>query len=260
MPSIDSDASDVIQSLQSLPPLSESEAVQKAARGLVDAVRASAGGRHLDAQTYGGTLEELGRMRGQALAHPLLAGGTGQGAWVRLADGRRILDMVSGLGPYVFGHDDQDLLETAAIAAAADVAFQSHVLPGLEYARLCKALLTHSGPRLEHVWLALSGSMANENAWKMILQHHAPADRVLVFERAFHDRTLAMAELTDRPEYREGLPIRDNVHRVPFFDPSDPHSTARSLKAIDDALESHSGQIAAMCFELVQGEGGFHHG
>jgi 4-aminobutyrate aminotransferase-like enzyme len=51
--------------------------------------------------------------------------------------------------------------------------------------------------------------------------------------------------------------MRGNVHRVPFYDPEDPSSTQRSLAAIDRALESHPGRIAAMCFELVQGEGGY---
>jgi len=196
-------------------------------------------------------------MRGLPMVFPLLAGGAGEGAWVQLADGRRILDMVSGIGPYVFGHDDQDLLETAAIAAAADVAFQGHILPGLEYYRLSQALLRHAGARLEHVWLSLSGSMANENAWKMILQRHAPADHVLAFEHAFHGRTLAMSELTDRPEYREGLPIRNNVHRIPFYDPADPDSTQKSVDEVDRVIAQNPGRIAAMCFELIQGEGGF---
>jgi acetylornithine/N-succinyldiaminopimelate aminotransferase len=241
----------------SLPALGESEAVRQAARALVDTVRREAGERSLGAEAYRTVLDHLGQMRGQPLAHPLLSAGCGRGARVRLADGREVIDMVSGIGPYVFGHDDQDLLETAAIAAAADVAFQGHVLPGLEYEGLTRRLLRHAGPRLEHVWLALSGSMANENAWKMILQRHAPADHVLVFERAFHGRTLAMAELTDRPEYREGLPLRANVHRIPFYDPEDPNSTRRSLTAIDSVLAMQPGRIAAMCFELVQGEGGF---
>jgi 4-aminobutyrate aminotransferase-like enzyme len=51
--------------------------------------------------------------------------------------------------------------------------------------------------------------------------------------------------------------MRGTVHRVPFYDASDPCSTERSLEAIDRALESHPGRIAAMCFEIVQGEGGF---
>ncbi len=240
-----------------LPPLHQDEAVRAAARALVEAVRQAGRDRKLSATDYQERLQALGTMRAAPMAYPLLAGGAGKGARVQLADGREILDLVSGIGPYVFGHDDQDGLEVASIAAAADVAYQGHVLPGLEYDRLSRVLLKHSGTRLEHVWLALSGSMANENAWKMILQRRAPADQVLVFEHAFHGRTLAMSELTDRPEYREGLPLHHNVHRIPFYDPGDPESTQKSVSSIEAALAANSGRIAAMCFELVQGEGGF---
>jgi 4-aminobutyrate aminotransferase-like enzyme len=100
--------------------------------------------------------------------------------------------------------------------------------------------------------------MANENALKIILQKHAPADRVVVFERAFAGRTLAMSEISDRPGFREGLPLRGNVLHVPFHDPRDKHSTRRTLDALDAHLARHPGQIATMLFELVQGEGGFH--
>jgi len=100
--------------------------VREAARSLVNAVRRSSRARALDPADYTAALERLGTMRGQPLAHPLLAAGAGDGARVQLADGRRVLDLVCGIGPYVFGHDDQDLLETAA--AAADVAYQGHVM------------------------------------------------------------------------------------------------------------------------------------
>ncbi|MCA9505356.1 MAG: aminotransferase class III-fold pyridoxal phosphate-dependent enzyme [Myxococcales bacterium] len=240
-----------------LPPLDAEPAVREAARALVEAVRQAAGRRALSAESYAAALETLGRVRGQPLALPLLASGDGSGARVRLADGRPVLDLVSGIGPYVFGHGDPDLLETAVVAAASDVVFQGHVLPGPEYARLAESLARHAGPRLETVWLSLSGSMANENAWKTILQKRAPADEVLAFEHAFHGRTLAMAALTDRPEYREGLPVRETVHRVPFHDPTDPHSTQKSVDSVERALAARPGRIAAMCFELVQGEGGF---
>ncbi len=147
--------SDILPSLAHTSPQ-----VRDAARALVAAVREAGRDRSLSTPSYENMLASLGALRGQPLALPLLAGGAGEGAFVQLADGRRVLDLVSGIGPYVFGHDDQDLLETAAIAAAADVAFQGHVLPGPEYARLTEALVRHAGQRLEHVWLALSGSMA----------------------------------------------------------------------------------------------------
>jgi len=66
-----------------------------------------------------------------------------------------------------------------------------------------------------------------------------------------------MTELTDRPAYRDGLPQRGKVLHVPFYDPSDSLSTLRSLAVLDEHLQRYPGQIATMCFELIQGEGGF---
>jgi acetylornithine aminotransferase len=142
------------------------------------------------------------------------------------------------------------------VAAAGDTVFQGNLTPGPELLRLSRALLRHTGPRLRHAWLSVSGAMANENALKMVLQKHHPADRVVTFENGFAGRTLALAELTDKPGFRDGLPLRGGVDHVPFYDPCDPDSTARSLAALDAHLRRHPGRIAAMLFELVQGEGG----
>ena len=140
-----------------------------------------------------------------------------------------MLDLVSGIGPYVFGHDDQDLLETAAVAAASDVAYQGHVLPGPEYYRLSERLLRHAGERLAHVWLSLSGSMANENALKLILQRRAPADRLLAFDRAFHGRTLAMA-------IPGAVALRSGLHAMQAFVAWD-GDAERTAAIIEAALE-----------------------
>jgi 4-aminobutyrate aminotransferase-like enzyme len=43
---------------------------------------------------------------------------------------------------------------------------------------------------MKHVWLALSGAVANENALKMIFQKHAPADKIVVFKGGFDPTTL----------------------------------------------------------------------
>ncbi len=70
-------------------------------------------------------------------------------------------------------------------------------------------------------------------------------------------RTRALSEITDKPAFRQGLPLRGNVLQVPFFDADDPDSTARSVAALDAHLDRYPGQVAAMIFEIVQGEGGF---
>jgi 4-aminobutyrate aminotransferase-like enzyme len=232
--------------------------VREAAQALVEAVAEEAQELSLDPKAYQRAVREIERLRGRPLAMPALSGGSGRGARVRLADGRTLLDFASGIGVYGFGHSDRDLLETAVVAAAGDSVFQGHLLPGAEYLRLSKALLRHTGRRVRHAWLSVSGAMANENALKIVLQKHAPADRIVAFEHGFAGRTLALSEISDKPNFREGLPLRGAVLYVPFFDAADPDSTARSLAALDAHLARYRGRVAAMLFELVQGEGGIH--
>jgi acetylornithine aminotransferase len=233
-------------------------AVRAAARALIAAVAEQTGELALSPKAYARALRELERRRGRPLVFPALLGGQGRGARVRLADGTWKLDFVGGIGVYGFGHSDPDLLETAVVAAAADTVFQGHLYPGPEYLRLSRALLRHAGKKLAHCWLSVSGAIANENALKIVLQKHSPADRIVVFERGFAGRTLSLAELTDKPSFREGLPLRGNVLHVPFYDAADADSTQKSVAALDAHLARFPGRIAAMLFELVQGEGGFH--
>jgi acetylornithine aminotransferase len=210
----------------------------------------------LSAVAYARALRALGRQRGRPLALPILLGSPAEGAFVRLADGRRVLDWIGGIGVYAFGHGDADLLETAAQSAASAPVFQGHLLPGLEQLRLGRLLLEHASPRLRHVWLSLSGAIANENALKLIWQKHAPADRIVAFAHGFAGRTTTLAEITDKPAFREGLPLRGVALHVPFFDPGARDPVAKTLAALDAHLAHHPGQVAAMLFELVQGEGG----
>jgi len=230
--------------------------VREAAQALLEAVVEEAGNRTLTPEQYARSLGELGSRRGRGLYFPALLGVGGGGARVRLADGTVKLDFIGGIGVYGFGHADPDLLETAVVAAAADSVFQGHLAPGPESLRLSRALLRHTGRRIRHAWLSVTGADANENALKMIFQKHHPADRIVAFEGAFAGRTLAMAEITDNPAYREGLPSRPATLYVPFYDPDDPDSARRSIECLEAHLARHRGRVAGMLFELVQGEAG----
>jgi 4-aminobutyrate aminotransferase-like enzyme len=237
--------------------LLESSRVREAARELIAAVAEEASQRELSPNAYERALKEVARLRGRPLFFPAISGGTGRGARVRMADGTTKLDFISGIGVYGFGHSDQDLLETAVVAAAGDSVFQGHLFPGGEYIGLSKALLRHAGSRLKHAWLSVSGAMANENALKLIFQKRAPADHIIVFEKNFAGRSLALAEITDKPAFRDGLPVSGKVLYVPFYDECDSASTEQSLAVLESHLARHPGRIAGMGFELVQGEGGF---
>jgi acetylornithine aminotransferase len=237
--------------------LLDSPGVREAAQALVEAVRAATTETGLSPKAYQRALREVARLRGRPLAVPALVAPAGRGARVQLADGRTLLDFVNGIGTYLFGHSDADLLETAVVAAAGDSVFQGHLAPAAEYPRLLAALLRHTGPHIKHGWLSISGAIANENALKLVYQNHAPADRIVAFERNFAGRTLALAEITDKAAYREGLPLAGRVLYVPFYDERNP-DPQRTLRALDAHLARYPGRIAGMLFELVQGEGGYH--
>jgi len=124
---------------------------------------------------------------------------------------------------------------------------------------LTKLLIETSG--MDHCFLTSTGAMANENAFKICMQKRGGASRILAFERCFLGRTITMSQVTDKPQFREGLPLTQPVDYIPFYDADNPEeSTKKALDALRKALERYPGQHCAMSFELIQGEGGFNVG
>lgn len=210
-----------------------------------------------DADLYAEHLKRIAQLRGRPLFFPYIGSGVGRGAKVLTADGRWLLDFAIGIGVHFFGHSHPDLVRTALTAAASDIVMQGNLQANAEYGALLDILLSHSAPQLAHGWLSLSGTEANENALKLIRYHHQPARDLIAFRRCFHGRTTTMAEVTDRPDYRKGQPVRERVFYLPFYDPDDPGSSQRTLITLREILDHYSGTIAACVFELVQGESGF---
>lgn len=213
---------------------------------------------------YEEAIKEFSELRGAALFYPYLGSGLGNGALVELADGSVKYDFISGIGVHHFGHSHPHLVEAQLNAALRDTVMQGNLQQNLESAALARTLVAASarfGARLEHCFFSTSGAMANENALKVIFQKKNPADRILAFEGCFAGRTLALCNVTDKAAYREGLPSLLHVDYVPFFDPARPvESTDRAVERLQGHLKRYPGQHAAMCMELVLGEGGFYPG
>jgi len=115
------------------------------------------------------------------------------------------------------------------------------------------------GARLAHGFLTTSGAMANENALKLVFHKRAPANRILAFKGCFCGRTLALSRITDKPQFRPGLPRTLSVDYVPFFDPKRPRqSTLKSVETLERHLRRHPGKHAAMILEPILGEGGYY--
>lgn len=175
---------------------------------------------------------------------------------VRDTEGREYLDLVNGIGCLPLGHAHPRWIEAVTeqlgrLTAAAGTFFTA---PQQELAaELCRRSNLPDG----RVFLANSGTEATEAAIKLALRATG-RDTFLVFERAFHGRTLGAVALTANADYRapyvscldepEGRFARMNVARAPFGD----------LDATAAALERLSGRVAAVFVEPIQGEAGIY--
>lgn len=210
-------------------------------------------------QSYEETLKYFQELRGGQLFFPYLGSGLGHGALVELLDGSIKYDMISGVGPHFWGHSYLPLIETSLQAALNDIIMQGHLQQNEEAFTLSSLLVKASG--LDHCILSSSGAMANENALKLAFQRKYPAQRILAFENGFMGRTLILSQITDKPQFREGLPSQLGVDYIPFYQAEDPEgSTTRAIDALKTHLRRYPRQHAAMCFELIQGEAGFNIG
>jgi 4-aminobutyrate aminotransferase-like enzyme len=202
-------------------------------------------------------LRTVGALRGRMPFYAYMGSGVGRGARAMLADGRWVLDFALGIGVHLFGHGNLDLIETALRAAASDLVMQGNLVFNREYYLLMKTLMQHAPRGMDHCWLSLSGADANENALKMIRQKRAARAGVIAFKGCFHGRTSAMAEITDRPDYRAGQPSTFPVHLIPFYNRHDRDSAKLALAALREVIRAHGDSIATFIVELVQGEAGF---
>lgn len=208
---------------------------------------------------YEELIKAFSLIRGANLFFPYIGSGIGNGSFVELLDGSIKYDMISGIGVHYFGHSHLKLIETAIDASLSDILVQGNLQQNLDSLEFSELLVNASG--LPHIFLTSSGVMANENALKLAFQKNAPADRVLAFERSFGGRSLTFSQISDKPLFREGLPVHLPVDYVPFFDPKKPEeSKIEAVNALKKHIYRYPKSYAAMIMELVQGEGGFYPG
>ena len=114
---------------------------------------------------------------------------------------------------------------------------------------------------------ANSGAEAVENAVK-IARKHTGRPGIVVFDHAFHGRTLMAMSLTAKVmPYKQGMgPFAPEVYRLPLAYPyrcptgGTEETCAESCLAYAlDEMHKHIGEenIAAILIEPIQGEGGF---
>ena len=171
----------------------------------------------------------------------------GEGAIVYDAEGRRYIDMGTGIGVTAFGHGD-DAWQSAVTKQLHMLSHTSNLYYTEPCARLAELLCTRTG--MKRVFFGNSGAEANECAIK-VARKHATERRgierpvIVTLEKSFHGRTLTTLAATGQEQFHKlFLPLTEGFVHVP---PND-------LAAMKEVLAR--GDVAAVLLECVQGEGG----
>jgi 4-aminobutyrate aminotransferase-like enzyme len=205
-------------------------------------------------------MEQVAQLRGRPLFYPYVGTGIGRGPYTEVEDGSVKLDLINGIGIHLMGHSHPKVIKASLRGALSDIVMQGHLEPNREYVEFSNRItqLASKNSNLKYAWITTCGTMANENALKMARQKNTPARMVLALENAFAGRSTMMAELTDNPAYKVGLPNYNEILRVPYYDKKNPQkSSEAALKVVKDHVAKHEKNISVFCFEPMLGEGGY---
>jgi acetylornithine aminotransferase len=212
-------------------------------------------------ESYQTLVEQFSKDRGGPLWYKYLGSGIGNGALVELADGSVKYDFITGIGVHFFGHSHAGVIRAQIDGAISDTTMCGNLQQNIDTPKLFQLILQQANKYdagFDHMFMTSSGAMAAENALKMAFQKKHPASRVLAFEKCFMGRTIAVSSITDKAQYRKGLPHTLNVDYLPFYDSKDHQgSIDKTLSVLKKHLTRYPNQYAAICIELVQGEGGY---
>ncbi len=171
----------------------------------------------------------------------------GQGCRVWDVNGKPYLDALAGIAVNTLGHNHPRLVPALQdqIAKLIHTSNYYHV-PGQE--QLARMLVERSG--LSNVFFCSTGLEANEAALKLARKfgHDKGIERpeIVVYERAFHGRSIATLSATGNPKVQQGFgPLVEGFIRVPLND----------IDALKKATEGNP-NVVAVFFETIQGEGG----
>src|SRR5690606_20276888 len=118
------------------------------------------------------------------------------------------LDLINGIGVHILGHSHPVVVKGAIEGATSDIIMQGNLQPNREYVQMLEKLsdLATRASRMNYVWLATCGTIANENALKICRQKRNGAKMIIAFSDAFAGRSTMMSEITDNPAYKVGQP------------------------------------------------------
>ena len=175
-----------------------------------------------------------------ALAH-------GRGCRVWDTEGREYLDALAGIAVNTLGHAHPRLVPALQDQIAKLIHTSNYYAAPLQETLAAK-LVELSG--LDNVFFCNSGLEANEGALKIARKygHDRGIERpeIIVYEKAFHGRSIATLSATGNPKVQAGFgPLVEGFVRVPLND----------LAAVEEVARTRP-NVVAVFLEVIQGEGG----
>ena len=171
----------------------------------------------------------------------------GQGCRVWDVNGREYLDALGGIAVNTLGHNHPKLVPALQDQLTKLIHTSNYYhIPHQE--TLAAMLVERSGMR--NVFFCSTGLEANEAALKLARKfgHDKGIERpeVVVYEKAFHGRSIATLSATGNPKVQAGFgPLVDGFIRVP----------ANNIAALKAATVGNP-NVVAVFMEAIQGEGG----
>jgi acetylornithine/N-succinyldiaminopimelate aminotransferase len=171
----------------------------------------------------------------------------GQGCRVWDTNGKEYLDALGGIAVNTLGHNHPKLVPALQDQLTKLIHTSNYYHIPLQE-ELAKLLVERSG--LTNVFFCSTGLEANEAALKLARKfgHDKGIERpeVVVYEKAFHGRSIATLSATGNPKVQAGFgPLVEGFIRVPI-------NKIDSLKV----ATANNPNVVAVFFEAIQGEGG----
>jgi acetylornithine aminotransferase len=171
----------------------------------------------------------------------------GRGCWVWDTEGKRYLDALAGIAVNTLGHAHPKLVPALEDQVAKLIHCCNYYQIPLQE-QLAAKLCELSG--LSAAFFCNSGLEANEGALKIARKygHDKGIDRpeIIVYEKAFHGRSIATLSATGNPKVQKGFePLVEGFVRVPLND----------LAALEQ-VAANNPNVVAVFLETIQGEGG----
>jgi len=171
----------------------------------------------------------------------------GRGCWVWDVEGKKYLDGLGGIAVNTLGHAHPKLVPALTDQIGKLIHTSNYYLVPLQE-QLAAKLAELSG--LDKTFFCSTGLEANEAALKIARKygHDKGIERpeIVVYEAAFHGRSIATLSATGNPKVQAGFgPLVEGFVRVPLND----------VAAIEKVAVTNP-NVVAVFLEVIQGEGG----